>query len=819
MEKIIDVQRRKPYFFSHSVYSFLLALILCSTLPTLAQVRILGSVKSEHSQPVPFANILLLLPQDSSLVMGTITSADGEFSLHAQPGDYLLKASMIGYQPVLSLIKVGDTRQTMTLDPISLVEDAKQLDEIVVTGQKPLFEKQIDRTVVNVQSSITSVGSTALQVLEKSPGVVVNRQNNSIAMSGKTGVLVMINGKVSRLPMDAVIQMLDGMSSANIETIELITTPPAKYDAEGNAGIIHIVLTKNPDIGFNGNAGVNLGYKRDATLATNINLNHRSKSVYTFFDYAINHERNRHEWINEHYITVGDFTQSNISGSNRKPVTTIQNLRAGLEYNLNDKITLSLLVTGYRRNWEMDAQTTNLNAFAADSTLITEMSVNEINRWQSATGSIGLTKRLDDRQELSLSFDYLYYHNNNPSSYNNNISSGSSFASESEFIQVEKLTPINFKIASLDYTNKVNANLSMDAGIKGTVSHFTNTVTVMKLTQGEMKIDPELTNSSNLNEKIMAAYWSWKWKPSMRWNIDGGLRYEHTQTILTTPSGGELVNRNFGTFFPSLFIAYSFNEESKIQMSYNKRITRPTFNDMAPFVFFIGPNTSASGNLSLRPAISNGIDLTYLIKQWSVSVRHSYSKNDIVILQPEFNSETNEQIFRSQNLKYVQTFGINTTFPLMITPWWEIHNDISFYFHDYKTQHLDNNEELRIKSLTLNSAHTFRLPGNFSAEISGYYQSASLFGIFKFSPMGKLNLGIKKEIKNGGVVTLSVTDLFNTSVWHLKTNVAEANSRSTMIYDWGTRSVNLTYSINFGNSKLKAVSIKSRSEAERKRVQ
>ena len=808
----------KELYIQWSALIVFIALALCSSQPLMAQVIVIGEVKAEDKQPVPFANVLLLQPTDSSLVLGSITSAEGKFSLNVQPGAYLINISMMGYQSIFSLIEISTAQEKVYLNAFYLPEDVKQLDEIVVKGQKPLFEKQTDRTVVNVQSSITTAGNTALAVLEKSPGVVVNRQNNSLALNGKTGVLVMINGKVNRLPIDAVVQMLDGMSAANIEKIELITSPPAKYDAEGNAGIIHIVMTENPDTGTNGNFGITLGYNKAETLGGNFNLNHRSKRLNTFLNYSIHHDRNRHEWINERYRTVDNFTQTNMSSSHRKPLTIVQNLQAGVAYDFNDKTTASLLITGYRRKWDMTAETSNFNTITVDSTYVTKMSILEINKWQSASGSLGLKHQLDERQEINLSFDYLYYHNHNPSGYINETSLNKSPVSENEMIRVEKLTPINFKIANFDYTNNVSAKWSVDAGVKGTLSQFTNNVSVRRRVGDEMIIDPALTNLSNLDEKILAAYGAWQWQPHLNWSIQGGLRYEYTDTYLSTPEEDGVVDRQFGNLFPSLFVTHNLNEKSKLQMAYNRRITRPTFNDMAPFVFFIGPNTFVAGNLSLKPAISDGVDVSYQLKQWWVSLKYSYSQDEIAFLQPEYNAATDEQIFRSQNLKYMQTYGISTTFPVEITSWWEMQNDVSFYFYDYETQHLENNVHRSIKSLTLNTNNSFKLPENFSVEVSGYYQSASVFGISQFRPLGRLNFGIKKVLKNDAVITLAVNDLLNTSIWKLETDV-EDNLRSFMFYDWGIRSINLTYSHSFGNKKLKTVNIQSGSETERKRVQ
>lgn len=780
---------------------------------------IIGEVKDLDNQSIPFANVLLLQPQDSSLVIGAITNIEGDFLLKVQPGNYLIKVTMIGFQPIFSsLIEIGNTREDVHFSTFYLSESVMQLNEVVIRAQKPLFEKQIDRTVINVQSSITSAGSTALEILEKSPGLIVNRQNNSISMNGKSGVLVMINNKVIHLPIDAVLQMLDGMSSSNIKKIELITTPPAKFDAEGDAGIINIVMNESADHGTNGNFGGTVGYNKAETLGGNFSLNHRSMHSTYFINYSINRDRNIHQWNNDRFLKENNFTKTIIGSSARKPTTSAQNLRFGIEHDFNGKITATVLVTGYRRNWDMSALTTNVNSAAPDSTINTEMSILEINRWQSASLGLGFRYRFD-RQELNISFDYLYYHNNNPSSYNNRISFLEAAETDNEITQVEKLTPINFKVAHLDYANQVNDKLSMDVGVKSTFSEFTNKVIVKTLIKDVFVIDGEFTNSSILDEKILATYLAWKWQPNPDWMINAGLRYEYTDTNLSTPQDAGLLSRSFGNLFPSLFVSRNLNEYSKLQMAYSRRITRPTFNDMAPYVFFIGPNTFVAGNLSLKPAISDGLDLSYQLKQWWVTLKYSYSQDEIVTYQPEVNTNTNVQIFRSQNLKYMHRYGISTNLPVDVTPWWEIQNDLSFYIFDYQSKWLDSNVRRREKSLTANIINNFKLARDYSVELSGYYQSTSLWGIGHIRPIGKINVGIKKQLKKEqGVITMTISDLLNSGQWKIDMNVPEANIQSTMFYDWGSRSVNLTYSRKFGNKKLNKVEIKSGSEAEQQRV-
>ena len=797
----------------------IVGLIVQSPYPVQAQISLSGEVKNQNDQPVSFANVLLLHSADSTLALGTISDAEGIFFLETQSGDYILRIAMLGYQTVSSPLYVSPATADK-LGAFYLSESTQELDEVVIRGQKPLFEKEVDRTVVNVQSSITSAGSTVLEVLEKSPGVIVNRQNNSISMNGKNGVLVMINGKISRLPTDAVVQMLNGMSSANIEKIELITTPPAKYDAEGNAGIIHLVMAENADLGTSGNFGVTGGYNSGETWGANGNINHRRLRFNTFLNYSVLSDRRENVWKTSRLITEDNFVWSDVNTNWREPITTAHNLQAGLELSVNKKTDISLLVTGYQRYWNTVDRINSTNILSPDSTITTNTVVNETNRWQSATASLGVHHQLSDQEELTVSLDYLYYHQLQPSNYHREIRENNADFIKREVIEVDKQTPIHFEVASVDYSNTMSEIFSFEAGVKGTMSQFTNNVTTTRTEDGITITDPMFTSSAKLDEMILAGYTSANWQPATQWNVQGGLRYEYTDTYMGTPEEEALVDREFGNYFPTLSVTRNLFQESKLHVAFNRRITRPTYNDLAPFVYFINPTTVFSGNLALRPAISDGIDLSYQRKQWWISLKYNYVKNAIAPFQPETDPETNLQILRSQNLKYQQSYGIHSTLPIAITTWWEFRNDVSLFYYQYKTQHLATNVQDNLWSFTYNGTNTFQLSKEYTLEITGFYQSASQWGIIHLKPLGRLDVGVKRQLKDDwGIISLVGTDLLNTYAWRADINSPNANTEAFFSYSFGMRGVTLTYSKTFGNKKLKKINIKSGSETERQRIQ
>jgi len=787
---------------------------LCLTIYSFCQVAIHGKIKDQR-QNLSSATVVLLR-SDSSVIKSVAADNDGGFIFeNVQPGHYLVSSSVVGYSKFVS----GDIpveNKDITLKDIILQEATTELNVVTVKAKKPLFEQKIDRLVVNVQSSITSSGSTVLDVLQKSPGIVVNRQNNTIAMNGKSGVKIMINGKLIELPLEVVVQMLDGMSASNVEKIELITSPPAKYDAEGNAGIIHIVMKGTADIGTNGSFGVTLGYRWAENLGGNFNINHRSNRFALFIDYSVLRNHNLHLFKMTKESLENGFTQNVADHSHRENITTQQNVNAGIEWKFTKNSLINVSFTGYRRNWDMNALANDVNHAAIDSTVITNMNIHESNIWQSATAGIGLQTRPDQKTELNFSVDYLYYHNDNPSQYDNNILYQQNNINANSKIDLQKETPIRFVIANADYKHVYSPLFSIEAGVKGVTSSLTNNVLTQNLENNGWVTDPVFTSYSDLSEQVAAAYVSTKWNPGMQWQVNAGLRYEYTHTSIGTPAQKNLVNRKYGNLFPTISTKKDLDSKKDLEFSYSRRISRPTYNDIAPFVFFWGPNTFSSGNTALLPAISDAVKAGYHVKRWIISLQFSHSKNEISMLQPESDSQSN-LIYRSQNLKYLNTIGLVNSLSFNVASWWEVQTNLTAQYLVAQTLHLQNNETIHNYGVNVNVINSIKLPKDFAIELSGMYQSKTLWGISEFLAVGSLNAGIQKKMGKG-VLRLSIDDIFNTNNWKLKTNLPGNNLKSYFDYDFHTRYARLTYTRSFGNNKLQSVKLKSGADEEKARV-
>jgi outer membrane receptor protein involved in Fe transport len=803
----------RPYFVLPVLFVFV------NVLNIQGQTNIMGSVNDPADKPLQNANILLLSPLDSALIAGAVSEEDGKFLfLNISAGTYLLTISAVGFSTFFELLEVG-LNSELSLPPIPLHEKSDELDEVVVSAQKPLFEKQMDRTIINVQQSITSAGSSVLQVLQKSPGVTINQQNNTIMLNGKTGVSLMINDRISKLPVEALLQMLDGLNAANVERIELIHNPPAKYDAEGTAGIIHIVIQQSADLGTNGNLGFFVGKRGKETLGINFNLHNRAPKISYFVDYSLSYDHSVNTFENDLKIIRHSFVSHFNSINERSPQTTVHNFRLGSEMEMGPKTSIGTLITFYQRHFTMDALTKVVDTINPDSSRIAEMEVEELNRWQGFTTNLNLTHLVNDKNSVRFDIDYLWFHNKNPSNYSNALFYPESNLQASELIDIQKNTPIHVGVAKADYTYRPSSTFVGEAGIKGTLSNFVNEIDVMYQEGNIWRTNADLSLTADLDEKIAAVYVSADWYLDEVNQVRGGMRYEYTSTYIRTTLQKGLVDRSFGNFFPSLFYKRILNDQWTVSIGYSKRITRPTFNDMAPFVYMADPNTYYSGNPELKPALTDGLSLDLKIRRSVVSLGFSNSRNQIANFQPEVGLLTNKQVVRSQNLEYEKLYSINLSIPWIFSNSWDVQFNAGGFNRTIKTTHLEENAEKNYRSLSLTMANTIALPKDFSLEVVGSYDSKLVWGLLEFKPLGSLNIGLQKKLKgNKGVLKLVAEDILRTNIWRMYSHPTQQID-TYLLLDFHNQSIRLSFSRSFGNRKLAAVEIKSGAAEERNRVQ
>jgi len=802
--------------------AILWSFLLCLPFALLeAATELSGKIVDKEGVPLAFANVLLLEPADSALIKGIVASESGTFQLDIEStGNFLLAASMLGYKTRYVFFQVQTEHEQIRLEPILLEEDVTQLSEVKVTARKPLYEQQMDRLVVNVENSIVASGGSALEILEKSPGVVVNRSNNTLMMSGKSGVVLMINGKESRMPVEAAIQMLSSLPADNLEQVELITTPPARFDAEGDAGYINIVLKQSDLQGTNGSFSLIAGYGAREKYGGNIQLNHRTGKLNLYGNYAFLRDFTRQTAQNIRMVDFQGTETETIAFSDRDAKVPSHNARLGLDYQLSDQTVIGAIVSGYANDFNLDAFSNIDVQQDGEPDNSWRVRNTEHNYWKHLMTNLNLQHTWSSNHTLALDFDYLYYFNDNPEGYINENSDAQGNLLLEEQIRINRLTPIHIWVSRANYSAKIGDQMNLEAGLKGTFATFENDVTLERKRQQDWMTDPKFTQQYNLEENIGAAYASMQYQANERLDMILSLRFEYTYSNLGSVEEKDIIDRRYGSLFPTLNLSYQFNESNRFQLAYNRRINRPKFNELAPYVIFLDPNTFISGNVALQPSFTDAVKADYQHKNLLFSLSYSHENEAIANWQPTIDAETNTQVSRPENLDFLNTLTATLSFPVYISKWWEMQNSAFFMWQKSQADFGEESIAFRQKSVRLNTSQSFLLPAGFTFELSAFYNSPLLFGYMKRRAFGEVTIGLQKAFADNSRLRLSWSDLFRTNTMRFETTIPEQDLNTNMDFILETRILRLTYTRSFGNKKVKALreNRSTGSEEERRRV-
>ena len=792
-----------------------------------AQSKITGQVKDVNGNSIIAATISLHQLKDSQLVKTAVTDKSGNFELPGvKPGAYFIRCSALGMQKTSTPAVTVNENQTVAAPAISLKPMEKSLEGVTVTSQKPMVEVKADKMVVNVEGTINAVGNDALELLRKSPGVIVDKDDN-VSLAGKNGVQVYIDGKPSPLSGTDLANYLKSLQSSQIESIELITNPSAKYEAAGNAGIINIKLKKNKTLGTNGsvNAGYNVGtYGR---YNAGLNLNHRTKRLNIFGNYNFNHALNLMQMKLERSILDTFFSQQ----SEFKMLNTNHNYKAGLDFFINKKSTLGLMITGNINDNTIKNQSRTpktyiptgvvQNLLVADNSTDGSRNNTSFNTNYKYSGSKG--------QELNLDADYGIYtirsNQKQPNYYydvNNHLYQTSVYnfiaPADIDILAVKADWEQNYKKGRLGFGGKVSFVNSKNHFERYSVYNYSSVLDVPR------------SNEFQYTENINALYVNFnkQYKGKM---IQAGVRMENTVSSGDTyglnndasvnKNSKQSFNRNYVDFFPSASITFNKNPMKQWSFSYSRRIDRPAYQNLNPFEFKLDEYTYQKGNTNLRPQYSNILSITNVYK-FKLTTKLSYSHVNDMFTQIIDTTEKSKSFISQRNLATQDIISLNVSYPFMYK-WYSMFVNVNTFYSMYKADFGGGNRtiDLNVATLALFMQHSFKLgKKGWAGELSGFYNSPTVWqGTFKSKALWSADAGISKPVfKNKGNIKASFTDMFRSLKFKGSANFAGQQSVFSGYGD--SRQFKINFNYRFGSMQVKAARNRTNAtEDENKRTQ
>lgn len=784
--------------------------------------KISGKVLDEKKERFPYVSVSLLQAKDSVVLKGTITDDQGSFTFPKLiAGSYLLKYQVVGYSDMVKgPFVISSEKLAAEVPAVGMLTTVKQLNNVNVTARKPLIERQVDKTVLNIENSALATGNTALEILQKAPGVSVDKDGN-ISLRGKKGVTVMIDGKPTYLSSEQLANLLRSTEGNSIQSIELVTNPSAKYDAAGNSGIINIKLKKNSNFGTNGTVTAGAGYGKYGKWNTGLSLNHRQKKFNFYGD--INYSRNKRfhvlniDRVNETEENKTFFDQkSNAVGRRRN-----MNYKAGFDYFITDNHTVGVAVNGYRSTGKNDVDVSTAigsQRFERDSSVIA-FNPNDY-KYTGITYNLNYKGTLDTTgQEINVDADYSRYLGNPDNLFENNYLDKNGQVYKAPFI-FRNATPstVNIYTAKADYTYPINKKMKLEAGVKASKVNTDNNSIFENFVENQWQNDVTRSNQFIYDERIQAGYVNLN-KQFSGLTVQLGLRGENTNSKGNSITENKIVNRQYFDLFPSLFVNRELSKNHDLGFSYSRRIDRPDYESLNPFIFFVDLYTYGIGNPFLKPQYTNSFELSYGYKKM-INVTMGYSHTSDVITRVLVSDTAKKTLFiSSQNLAVRNAYNMNISSPVNFTKWWTSSNNLTVYYNEFKTPDLLGVPyESGKLAFNLNTNQTITLDPNTKFEMSGFYQSAQVEGTLSLKAFYGVDLGVSRTFMDKKLnVKVAANDVFYTQKYHITSALPGQNYRVNERNE--SRVLRLTCSYRFGNSGVKAARQRSKSsDAESNRV-
>ncbi len=812
-------------------------LLLISIFSSMAQNtgngKISLNILNDKNSPVENASASLLKTKDSSLYKTALSDKNGlvEFSF-IKPGSYLIKISAANFQEQYSgVIDITESGNLVSLPAmVLLLSKSSELKAVTVTAKKPFIQKLSDRLVVNVENSIVNAGSSAMDALERSPGVNID-QNDAISLRGRQGVIIMIDGKPTPMTGADLANYLRGLPSAAIDRIDIITNPSSKYDAAGNSGIIDIHMKKDQRMGINGTvtAGYGQGIYPKANAGTTFNYRNKKVNVFGNYNYAYRIGLN-HLLLDRNFYEDGVYNGGDLKNNYSKSPLSSNTTRIGMDFFPSKKTIIGVVINGNFNHFtrKNDNSSIILDPQHEQQSTFESFATNN-DHANNVVGNINFKHTFDSTgKEISADIDYGEYKSNsltlNATSY---YKLDGTSLQPNYSLQGDQHGKLTLKTAKADYTNPMKNGAKWEAGFKTSFVAADNDAKFYDVSNGAPQNDAKKTNHFLYKEYNNAGYVNFS-KEIKKFDIQLGLRGEQTNIKTEQRIGNVKFDSSYFQLFPSAFINYKIKENQTIGLSVSRRIDRPGYSQLTPFLFLIDVTTYATGQPGLLPQLTWSYELSYTLKNLNFSINYSHTKDDQNITLARFKevfpnialpSDTNVTVQIPINLASSDYIGLTLAAPIRITKWWNMINNANIYYQQYHGNFSGTTLNDGKPAADIRTNNSFSFKKGWTAELNASLNTGGRSGFMVLDPQWGIGAGVQKTVmKNKGTIRFNITDIF----W---TNLPKAViTYNNYVEKWHayreTRVANISFSYRFGNNKVQAARRRSTgSEEERQRAQ
>jgi len=776
-------------------------------LPTKinAQHALSGKLSGADNSPIADAIVQLLQSSDSTLIKNEFTDEKGSFSFSdVKQNSYIIQVNVIGYKPFIS--NMIELNQSITLPDFILQKTDVQLQEVAIVARANYIERDKGKVILNVENSINAAGSSAFELIEKAPGVRVDN-NDNVSYNGKSGVSIWVDGKPTPMTGTDLANYLRGIPSSSIEKIELISNPSAKYDAAGSS-IINIKLKKDKRVGTNGNITNSYGQGIYVKNNNSLSINHSNKKINVFATYsyayreAFSHLKlNREFYKNDTFI--GTYKQDNYL----KFDFSNHIIRTGFDYFANKKNSFGFVVNAISNKFNPKgdnvAEVYN-DANEMASTYVTKNRSKD--HWYNYSANFNYKHQFDTLgTELTTDIDYAHFGNRTEQNFETRYYD----LNNEEFLNPYLLYGnvkggLDIYSVKNDIVKTLRNGTKLEFGQKSSYVVADNKLSFYNRSNDLNIFDSTKSNHFIYTENINAAYISAS-KEYKKWDVQLGLRCEHTFV-----NGKQLVyntsfNNNYVQLFPNAFVGYKINDKHGLQFSYNRRINRPSYEQLNPFKFYIDPTTYKEGNPYLKPQINETLELTHGFKQ-TIYTTFGFTrttKNTVEVIAPSEN-ESKITVQTNKNLALTDEYYIKLSLPIDVTKWWHISNDfysfVALYSGNIANTPISNSGNFNFNA---NTTNTFNFTSTFSGELTASYKSKEIYAFDVIQPIWFFNMGLQQKLwHNRATIKLNFTDVLYTN--KITADVAFTDYKENFTVSRDSRVATISFTYKFGKTSVPA---------------